>query len=67
MSDKKHIGYSEDKKTIEYLKIFAETRGMKLPAFIRFSIYEVLRRKLPKDAVTVPFVHLHELVNGVGE
>jgi len=67
MPDKKHIGYSENKQTIEYLKFFADTRGLKLPAMISQALYEYLRRKLPKDAVTVQLLALHELVNGVGE
>jgi hypothetical protein len=64
MSDKKHIGYMEDEKIIECLKYFAATRGLKLSAFIQYSVYETLRRKLPKDAVTVQLLALHELVNG---
>lgn len=67
MADKKYLGYSEDKQTAEYIAIFAKTRGLKTSAMIHQALYEYLRRKLPKNPVTVQLLALQELVNGVIE
>ena len=65
MPDKKYIGYSEDKKTAEYIAIFAKTRGLKTSSMVHQAVYEYIRRKLPKNLVTLPFVLLQGIVNEV--
>jgi hypothetical protein len=64
MSNKKLIGYSEDKQIAEYIDMFAKTRGLKTSAMIRQALYEYLRRKLPKIVLTEMHNKISLLVNG---
>ncbi len=65
---KKAISFSIDSEIKESIDVFARSRGMKnAGALSRQATFEYIRRKLPKDVVTVQLLRLQDIINGVIE